>query len=327
MGDWVEEEYSWEKLARDQLTKQSWETLEDGDMLALFHRDCITEDWSGASRRCFARIVGSNAFIFNAQGEPIDDPANFVTKGCQPLNGDHGFMEEFDGGEGELFYTIPKTEHLQGADEDCGGDMSSGRGEGDAAFEAIFAKGSRICISMNDPPEWYGALLGDRLEIDGGMAFEVGFDDGEVRLMLESVLRESWDNSLAAAADPEKEGIIANTAGCEMAVAFVQHKFKDTFKTVGLMISSGSGTLLGQPIQSSLYAFPNHWPNQSKRARSSMSMQDRLGLHTFRRGDFVQYEHREADEPHFDVAVFGLLEHPAGSGAETRWTDSSFYMR
>ena len=82
-GDWEEDtDYSWDDLARKQLSRDtSWETVEDGDVLALFDRDCIKEDWS---RRCFALIAGENAYIFNEQGAPIDDPSNFVTKGRHP---------------------------------------------------------------------------------------------------------------------------------------------------------------------------------------------------------------------------------------------------
>ena len=94
----AESDYAWDELASAQLSRESWGVLDEGDVLALLDRNCITEEWS---RRCFVLIDTDHAYIFDEQGIPIHDPGNFVTMGCQPLHGAQGFYDEFDGGKGD----------------------------------------------------------------------------------------------------------------------------------------------------------------------------------------------------------------------------------
>eukprot|EP00966_Prymnesium_polylepis_P022800 524594-Prymnesium_polylepis.1 len=59
----------------------------------MLDRNCITEEFG---RRVFVHLEDEEyAFIFDEDGNPIDEPSNFVTKGQQKLEGDHSFLEEW----------------------------------------------------------------------------------------------------------------------------------------------------------------------------------------------------------------------------------------
>lgn len=65
-----------------------------------------------------------------------------------------------------------------------GGDADAER-EAAGGLAGVVKTGARIKIAMGMPCKWYGALVGD--ERDDG--FEIGFDDGEVRLFSKAELQ------------------------------------------------------------------------------------------------------------------------------------------
>ena len=97
---------SWEYLAEQQLKEQflagDLNELNEGDVLAMQDRNCITQEWP---RRVFVLIGLEHAYIYDESGKLIDEPSNFVCKGQQPLRADgHGFIDEWTG---EQYYRIP----------------------------------------------------------------------------------------------------------------------------------------------------------------------------------------------------------------------------
>ena len=74
---------SWEELVvkqqRGDFGEITKETVEQGDTIAMLDRNCITEKFG---RRVFVHLEDEvYAFIFDEDGNPIDEPSNFVTKG------------------------------------------------------------------------------------------------------------------------------------------------------------------------------------------------------------------------------------------------------
>ena len=318
-GDWDDEtDYSWDNLARQQLALEDFgTTLEDGDVYALLHRNGLLQDWS---RRCFALIDGENAYIFNELGVPVDDPSNFVTKGCQPLYGDHGFIEEFDGGNGEYYRKPQPAQDLrEGGPQDLcegGGDTGDTGGSQNGSektvlespgFHSFFKLGARVRFAFgNGPVAWYGALVGSEVEMNDGLrGFELGFDDGDIKRVADADLERMWAAKTVCPLDIAEGGLVENVTGMPAAALFVKHKL-DKIKTVGLFVGKTDGALLGQPIYHSFHIKPSVWPKS--KSRSALSMQDRLGMHTFRRGDHVIYQHLEDGELPASVAVYGCSQ-------------------
>ena len=103
----------WADLAREQLSYVStaWSNMEEGDVLALEDRNAFTEEWPG--RRVFVVLDTEDALVFTESGEPIHEPSNFVENGRQPLHGDHGFLAEFNRGDGDYYRIPPKESCLE----------------------------------------------------------------------------------------------------------------------------------------------------------------------------------------------------------------------
>ena len=115
--------------------------------------------------------------------------------------------------------------------------------------------------------------------------------------------------------NPPCAGLINNEPGQQMASSFVYYKDRTKRKPVGLLVGKGSPTdrkAYGQDVYMAHYAVDGIWPSpptSKRRSSTEQTMQDRLGFHTFRRGDFVEYlEPLQAGEQPVDVTnvVFPL---------------------
>ena len=106
-----EEVPSWDELAKQQ--QDAGQTTIDfagelaGDILALYDRTSLTEEWGPHSRRIFAWIYSeTNMCIYDENGQVLDEPEHFTPAGIQPLlmsgDSDHSFQEEF-----KEFYDLP----------------------------------------------------------------------------------------------------------------------------------------------------------------------------------------------------------------------------
>ena len=110
-----------------------------------------------------------------------------------------------------------------------------------------------------------------------------------------------------------------------MASSWVFYKDRARRKLVGLLIGKHGPTdrkAYGEDIYQEFRA-ADVWPPPvpgRRRSSTEQTMQDRLGFHTFRRGDFVEYlEPLHAGEQPVDVIVFGVCYHEAKeSGAPRR---------
>jgi hypothetical protein len=110
------------------------------------------------------------------------------------------------------------------------------------------------------------------------------------------------------AAKAEERGIIDNQTGCVMADSFAKLRHNGKDKTIGLLVGKLECTLAGMPIHQEFHICSTAF-EQPKRTRRSAgpTQQDREGLHTFRRGDLVEYKKLEAGELQQSLAVYGVV--------------------
>ena len=189
-----------------------------------------------------------------------------------------------------------------GQEDETGG--GGGEEEAVSGFDALVKTGARIKIflGLNTPEAgWYSALVGKQRD-DG--AFEIGFDDGDVRRVTLAELHRDFELNTLQAATLEERGIIQNEAGNEMASEFVSYQGK----TIGLLVGQ-EGSLGGMPYNMSFLlqagAFPA--PKRVRRKAALVSQQDRQGLHTFRRSDVVEFLGLQKGEPETRADVFGCI--------------------
>ena len=100
---------TWLSYAHKQLEMGtlSFDTLEEGDVLAMWDRNAWDEDWPG--REVFVWLAhAGHILLFDAFGELIDEPEAAVPGGVQQLRGDLGFQQEWTSGS-DGYYIIPTT--------------------------------------------------------------------------------------------------------------------------------------------------------------------------------------------------------------------------
>ena len=117
---------------------------------------------------------------------------------------------------------------------------------------------------------------------------------------------------------PGEFGIVDNESGMAEAAGFVFYRSgrDQRSKTVGVLVGLEDRTLCGLPIYQDFYVdhriFVTAEPTQRRRS-SGPTVQDRQGLHTFRRGDIVIYQKLEPGESAYQAAVFGCIYKERGS--------------
>ena len=176
-------------------------------------------------------------------------------------------------------------------------------------------KGMRIRMAYgagtaDDPVLWYGGTV-DEVRDDGSIG--VACDDGTVEYYSVTELQQSLQAAGLATLDVAHGGLVANDSGCLAAEGFAwcdvgHNQYSKTKKVVGVLMGA-TGCVLGGDMMyqefhlhaASLKAEVEEKPEEEgRRTRNSKadaqqpSMQDRLGLHTFRRGDLVTFS-KDAD--------------------------------
>ena len=101
---------NWVQMAEEQCNRGSigFNTLEEGDVLAMWDRNLFTSDWPG--RRVFVLLYSEQSvFVFDEHGVAIDEPESFVVGGRQALRGDNSFEQEWGDGS-DYYYCVPSVE-------------------------------------------------------------------------------------------------------------------------------------------------------------------------------------------------------------------------
>ena len=211
-----------------------------------------------------------------------------------------------------------KTGGETGSEE--AGKESGERGDGaetDSALKALVKTGARVRICLSLPAEWYGALVGE--ERDDGVNF--GFDDGDITNYSWDHLERAFAAKCLAAAPAADGGIIANKSGYALAAAFVKGSFSGKEKMFGLLVGKTNDSIAGMPIYLGFTVVKDLFapPKRVRRKAEGLTTQDRQGLHTFRRGDLVEYLEAAKDEGVVRAVVFGyLLTEPVPGDNEMR---------
>ena len=101
-----------------------------------------------------------------------------------------------------------------------------------------------------------------------------------------------------------------------MAASFVKHNNG----TIGLLVGKTDGTVGGEPIHQWFQLRPNAFkPPKRVRRKSVQNAQERYGLHSFKRGNLVEWTKAEAEEPVQRAAIFGVIyAEPVPSDNEVR---------
>lgn len=161
--------------------------------------------------------------------------------------------------------------------------------------------------------QWNGALVGRERDDVAGGGFELGFDDGDVRLYGKADLREFFDQGTLKALATTEGGLVANESGHPSAADFVFLKDGKKHKVVGLLVGKAEGLLVfNLPIHLAFIVSSSSFPPSTpvRRTAAAKSLQDRLGFRTRRRGDIVAYLHCEEGEETPVVAVYGVIYLP-----------------
>ena len=182
-------------------------------------------------------------------------------------------------------------------EEDANGGALGGEGGGEeggdqgGVLAALLAAGSRIKLSMGQPAKWYGALVGATKD-DG---IEIGFDDGDIQLWTLENLKDVHEAAGLVAAVPSEGGVVANKHGYPAATSFLTFEHRSKKTVIGLFIAEAPMPMVaGLPIYAEVHVRLDAF--EQKRVRGAQSVQDRQGLHTFVRGNIVEYSQADKGE-------------------------------
>ena len=192
-------------------------------------------------------------------------------------------------------------------------------------------QGARVQCCIGGPADeggrWFGALCDG--EIADGSAFYFGFDDGDAVSYtierLSDVAKPDQNGCVCIKPlDPSMGGLVKSEATHLGCVGFTKHKFGSIIKHVGVLIGyigmaqgrmlNGNIIYAGHVVDSKAFS-TTRGDRSSNRVPTSASVQDRLGFHTFKEGNHVEYLQLKAGEASPVVIVVGLLI-PSAVGAD-----------
>ena len=148
----------------------------------------------------------------------------------------------------------------------------------------------------------------------------LAFDDGDLKVRTAEQLEQDLTEDCLKFIGPEVGGIVNSTEGSLPAAVRVARQ-KDgqasQARAVGVLVGSTEYCLAGDTIFESFFVDPDAFSGgretAGKRRTAAATAQDRLGLHTLRRGDLVEYIHVH-DGEECRAAVFGITWPEANAG-------------
>ena len=297
----------WEHLCGTQALplQADFGDAEEGDVFAMEDRQCVAEEWPG--RKVFVGMSEGCVWVFDEHGKLINEPAEGVALGFQPFSGlDMSFQDRL----AEGYYRLVPRQQEQQQQEPAAG-----------SFDTTVVEGARVQMAFGFPEaHWYGALVGRVLPCG---KVELAFDDGQLLRYSMDDLRLSFDSKTLEPLDASKGGVVATESGQAAAACFVRLKDAGGHqKSMGVLVGKDESRLVfGLPVHMSFYVADGVFdatPAAPARRVPAQSLQDRLGFHTFRRGDLVEYVQCEVGEDSPVVAVYGILNHEPEGNAQSR---------
>ena len=295
---------AWPELLKVQMTGSAtaptaptFAELEEGDCLAMEDRNVYAAEWPG--RRIFVLFSETTVLVFSEDGNPIDEPDDGVSGGVQNIQGDIGFKCDWE----QEYYRIPPAaavvveEQVQQPEQspELGGDDDDANGTGglqrpDAEETTVgneWVEGRRCRFAFGSPPLWYGGLVGpakdDRIR--------VGFDDGELREFTAPQLKLLSEGTPAQLLPPDEtpEGLVENVAGLPAAAGFTFLRDEPVGVLVGERDWEGWG---GEKMFQEHVISPTRFDRNGRQGRRRSNVQpeqDRLGFHTTKAGEEMEY--------------------------------------
>jgi hypothetical protein len=333
----------------DAITPDNFAEGDEGDIFAFEDRNMFDDPW----RLIFVVLGEGCVYIFDDEGAKINEPDDNVADGCQALEGDKGFLTDWRNGYYRTAEQAMAQEAVEAAAEEAAAreeeEAAVGRGRGggkrralvddDDDFEDVVREGARIKMCFTGATTaWFGGIMGS---VNSRGWRIIGFDDGDLKAFpMEAAdlaetdtccsLREAFNANCLAPLDPADGGVIANERHNAEAAAFVTYKDRTKTKTIGLLVGA-CGTLCDDlPMYQYFYIAPGVFatpaapakPARRSSARSQAdspsSMQDRQGLHSFRRGDVVQYQQTNDGEPVCQAVIYACCYQPSTDAAQAR---------
>ena len=287
------------------------------------------------SRPIFVVISGdgnaAHVLLFHEDGTIVDEPEEFTPGGKQMLeipNSCCGFLSEWEQGYYELCTSamtqqdsleepVPEETEKQETEktteettEETAGAETEKQETEKTTAETIAAEGKRVAMLFGTG--WYTGLV-IKVGSDNGDR-TIAFDDYEFKVIDAATLQNCLDSDggpTLKAADPADLGIKNNEAGHLM----VERCLSFGGCLVGSLVGATDETLGGEPIYQAFIVRAGAFEQAPKRARtarvkeeSKSAQQDRLGYHTFRRGDLVQFKGLQADERDVLATVYGVVQ-------------------
>ena len=301
----------------EDLVPPVFQQLEEGDCLAMEDRNNWDHEWPG--RRVFVLLGLENVLVFDEQGCPVDEPDFYVPGGVQPLRGDNSF--ETDWQEGYYRIPLPCEQAPADATEEDGEETEAdgtngvqkrvveGAAEPPAAEPTAeaWAEGRRCRLAFGAPPQWYGGLVGLASK-DGDV--RVAFDDGELKEFSVQLLKGFVENKVAELlpADHPPDGLVANVAGLASAAGFTFLRDEPVGVLVGARAWVGwGGEKLFQDHVVCAARFEKNDNRRVRRRSTAQPEQDRLGFHTTKAGEEMEYMCLGPDEDPFSAWNFGIV--------------------
>ena len=219
-------------------------------------------------------------------------------------------------------------------------DEAAGAAAAPHSFDAVVLEGARIKMCFGAPAAWYGGLVGG---LNSAGARIIGFDDGDLRAYSSDELRRNFEAGTLEALAAADGGVVANETGHTTVASFVTLKDRVKEKTIGVLVGECGVLCEGLPMYQSFHlaagafppAPPRSTPRRGRRQSSepAETQQDRQGLHTFGRGDKVQYQQAES-EGVFQAVVYACscafayhgISHPMESPTRSRLPSAACHL-
>ena len=316
-------------------------------------RNDFTQEWPG--RRVFIMLQDECVYVFDETGNAIHEPGSFVANGQQKLHGEDGFIADWEHGYYRLPVELPVPAAANGgADPIADGGAAllmlaeaSGVGAVAAAtpaaadapaaaqevaadcvtpaFDDFFAEGKRMQVACGEAPwRWNGALIGQRFTtVNAEAGVYIGYDDGDLgHANLASVREQHAAGKVLPMPNSIKSGLVDNDVNIPGALGFSYYQGQP----VGVLLGQTPTPVLfdSEFLYHAHHLRPGVWPEpaarrtaRKARASPTITQQDRLGMHTFRSGDLVEWTAGE-DGEHAEAVVWMVIHRPAVEPAQAR---------
>eukprot|EP00965_Chrysotila_dentata_P235960 6201061-Pleurochrysis_carterae.AAC.1 len=173
----------------------------------------------------------------------------------------------------------------------------------------------KMCFDAGvDAKCWFGGLVGG---VGPDSKRIIGFDDGDLQTFTDEELHVNVSNELLSPSDAAAPGMVENVETLQKACSFstAHEGGRGATKTVGVLVGLTEGELFAKEqvyaehhVCSAAFGPP---PARTTRRGQNqvrhMSQQERLGFHTFRRGDIVKYLGTETGEAEYQAVVYGVV--------------------